>query len=119
MADHDSAVALQDYDGALQDHAMPMHDHAASTTSDAEHEHSVTDASHDCCAAAELQACCGPVDVLQTKSSLDIEPYFFAVLLSWLAVVVEPVGATFPTIDTVASHVVFPRLHLLLSVFLD
>ena len=97
--------------------AMAMNDHAESTASHA--EHSATDASHDCCEDAELVACCGPADVLQTKSSLDIDPQFFAVMLNWLMVVTEPISATFPTVDTIASHAVFPRLHLLLSVFLD
>ena len=97
--------------------ALAMNDHADSTASHI--EHSTTDVSHDCCEDAELVACCGPADVLQTKSSLDIDLQFFAVMLSWLMVVTEPIATTFPAVDTIASHVVFPRLHLLLSVFLD
>ncbi len=52
--------------------AMTMHDNADSTASHT--AHSATVASHDCCEDAELVACCGPVDVLQSKSSLDIDP---------------------------------------------
>lgn len=114
-----SAPAEHDNSMTMHDHATAMHDHKENRTSQADHQGSVAAASHDCCADVELAACCGPADVLQTKFSLDLEPQFAAVLLSWLTVVAEPVSVTFPTVDTVASHAVFPRLHLLLSVFLD
>ncbi len=105
---------------AEHDSAMALHEHAENIVSHADHERDLVAASHDCCEDFELAACCGPADVLQTKSSLDIEPHFFALLFSWLSVAAEPgISATFPTVDTIAGHAVFPRLHLLLSVFLD
>lgn len=97
--------------------AMLMQGRGGSTAMHA--EHGAADTMHDCCDDAAIPSCCGPADVLKTKSALDIDLQVYAVVIGWLTITSEPALPAFPTVDTVDSHAVLPRLHLLLSVFLD
>lgn len=99
--------------------AMAMHEQHGNATIHAEHGAAATASDHDCCDDSDLTSCCGAVEALKTKSTADIDLQFVAVLLSWLVILTEPTLSAVPTVDTINSHAVIPRLHLLLCVFLD
>ncbi|MGI9288741.1 MAG: hypothetical protein ACR2P1_25365 [Pseudomonadales bacterium] len=96
---------------------MSMHEeHSGAVTHT---DHGAASTAHDCCDDSAISSCCDAVEALKIKSTPDIDLQFVVVLLSWLFVLSEPTLVAFPTVDTVDSHALIPRLHLLLCVFLD